>query len=299
MKKKLIVILGPTAVGKSDLSIELALRFNAPVVSADSRQIFREMSIGTAVPSAEQLQQVRHYFIHSKSVTEPYTAGMYERDALALLEELFRHHDYVLLTGGSGLYIDALCDGMDAVPAADELLRRSLEERFGREGLEGLLAELKIVDPDFYEQVDRNNPKRVLRALEVCLGTGQPYSSLRSGERKERDFSVVKIGLNLPREILYARINERVDRMMAAGLAEEVRLLIPYRNCNALQTVGYKELFEYMDGSIDLETAVELIKRNSRRYAKRQLTWFSRCDRTRWFSPADTAQIAAAIENDD
>lgn len=295
MDKKLIVIIGPTGVGKTDLSIEIALAFNAPIVSSDSRQIYKEMSIGTAVPSFEQLSKVPHYFIQSKSVTENYTAGKYEKEALSVLKQLFKDHDYIVLVGGSGLYIDALCNGIDEIPVADAILREQLCERLEKYGIENLLEELAVLDHDFYETIDKSNSHRVIRALEVCISTGKPYSSLRLGAEKLRDFDVIRIGINMPRDILYDRINRRVDVMIENGLLEEVRSLIPYREVNALRTVGYKEIFEYLDGKLSMSEAVDIIKRNSRRYAKRQLTWFNKNKETKWFCPEELSEIISFI----
>ena len=281
--KTLIVILGATATGKTDVSVALATEFGSEILSADSRQIYREIPIGTAAPSPEQLQAVPHHFIASRSITEEYSCGRYEADALALLEQLFHKHDTLFMVGGSGLYIDAVCDGMDPLPAVDEGLRRRLTERFRGDGLAPLLEELEKYDPAYYRQVDRENPHRVIRALEVCLQTGRPYSSLRRGEGKQRPFDILKIGIRMPRETLYRRIDDRVDGMVAEGLEREARALYPLRDCNALQTVGYREFFGYFDGKITRDKAIELIKRNSRRYAKRQQTWFGRDDRIEWF----------------
>lgn len=281
---ELLIVLGPTAVGKTDYSIDLALDCHSPVISCDSRQLFREMRIGTARPSDEQLARVRHYFIASHSITENYTAGRYEVEALALLEELFKTHDTLVMTGGSGLYIDALCNGLDDFPDADPALRASLTERLEKEGLASLRHELRRLDPDTAARIDPANRQRIIRALEVCIATGRPYSEFRSGRRKERPFAIRKIGLTRPREELYARIDARVDGMMEQGLEEEALRLLPYRNLSALNTVGYRELFRYFDGEYPLEEAVRLIKRNTRHYAKKQLTYWARDPEIDWLT---------------
>ena len=279
---ELLIALGPTAVGKTDYSIDLALERHSPVISCDSRQLFREMRIGTARPSDEQLARVKHYFIASHSITETYTAGRYEVEALALLEDLFKTHDTLVMTGGSGLYIEALCNGLDDFPDADPALRASLTERLEKEGLASLRHELRRLDPDTAARIDPANRQRIIRALEVCIATGKPYSEFRSGRRKERPFTIRKIGLTRPREELYARIDARVDQMMEQGLEEEALRLLPYRNLSALNTVGYRELFRYFDGDYPLEEAVRLIKRNTRHYAKKQLTYWARDPEIDW-----------------
>ena len=278
----LLIVLGPTAVGKTDYSIDLALKYGSPVISCDSRQIFKEMRIGTARPDEAQFERVKHYFIASHSIADNYTAGRYEVEALALLEELFKTHDTLVMTGGSGLYIDALCNGLDDFPDADPALRASLTDRLEKEGLASLRHELRRLDPATAERIDPANRQRIVRALEVCIATGRPYSEFRSGTRKERPFTISKIGLTRPREELYARIDARVDQMMAAGLEAEARSLLPYRNLPALNTVGYRELFGYFDGAYPLEEAVRLIKRNTRHYAKKQLTYWARDPEITW-----------------
>lgn len=285
--KTLIVIVGPTGSGKTDLSIAVAEHFSAPIISTDSRQFYRGIPIGTAQPDAEQLQRVEHHFIASHDLTDEFNCGAYEVAALKRLEELFLQHDTVVAVGGSGLYVKALCEGMDDMPEVDAELRQRLSERLQAEGLESLVEELRQRDAEFYEVVDRKNPARVLRALEVCIATGKPYSSLRTGTKRKRDFNIVKIGTDMPRDILYDRIDRRVDMMMEQGLEAEARSVYHLREHNSLQTVGYREMFEYFDGEISREEAVELIKRNSRRYAKRQLTWFRRDSEIEWFHPAD------------
>ena len=302
MSRKLIIILGPTAVGKTDYSIETALRYGSPVISCDSRQIYREMTIGTAVPDASQLDAVKHYFIHSHSVTELYTAGRYEVEALELINRLFDEgHETLVMAGGSGFYIEALVSGLDDFPSADLQLRSELTERLENEGVESLRLELKALDPVSYETIDIANGQRVVRALEVCLMTGRPFSSFKTAVRKPRDFEIEKIGLTRPRDVLYDRINRRVIQMVDQGLVDEVRSLTQYRDLAALKTVGYKEIFDwfdYQDGLVSaegfgpttpgdgpvtsLERAVELIQRNTRRYAKRQLSYWGRDKEIRW-----------------
>ncbi len=286
MDRKLLIILGPTAVGKTDYSIKEALKYGSPVISCDSRQIFREMSIGTAVPSDEQLSAVPHYFIHSHSVTELYSAGRYEVEALALVERLFDEgHDTLVMAGGSGFYIDAFCRGLDDFPPVDMELRESLNRRLREEGVESLRLDLKRLDPESYSSMDIANGQRVLRALEVCLTAGRPYSSFKTSPSRKRNFSIEKTGLIRPRDVLYDRINRRVLGMVDSGLVEEVRGLAGYRHLPALQTVGYKEIFQHLDGEISLDRAVELIQRNTRHYAKRQLAYWSRDPEIRWVSP--------------
>jgi len=282
--RKLIIVLGPTAVGKTDYSIELALGYGSPVISCDSRQIYKEMSIGTAVPSAAQLAAVRHYFIHTKSVTEYYTAGLYETDALQLINSLFDEgHETLVMTGGSMFYIDAVCNGLGHVPTADLELRKTLMERLEKEGLEPFREDLARLDPTAYATMDLSNVNRVFRAVEICLTTGRPYSSFKEREAAPaRDFEIEKIGLTRPREALYDRINRRVVQMVDDGLVQEVRSLAEYRQLTALQTVGYKEVFDYLDGACSLDEAVSLIQRNTRHYAKRQLTWWRRDASIRW-----------------
>ena len=295
--KRLIVVVGATASGKTDLSISLARNYNAPIISTDSRQVFKGLPIGTAYPSQEQLQAVEHHFIGERELTENFNCGEYEQQALERLETLFVKHDTVVAVGGSGLYIRALCEGMDDLPEADETLRTELAERLKSEGLESLLVQLKELDPEFYEVVDRQNPARVTRALEVCLTSGCKYSQLRKSERKARDFQIVKVGITMPREELYDRINRRVDIMINAGLEAEARAVLPYRDCNSLRTVGYSEMFDYFDGKITFDEAVELIKRNSRRYAKRQTTWFGRDNDIVWFNRGEEEQIIKYIDS--
>ena len=294
--KRLLVIVGPTGSGKTDLSIRLARHYGAPILSTDSRQVYRGMPIGTAQPDSDQLQAVEHHFIASHDVKDYLSCGEYAVQALSCLDRLFADHDWVVAVGGSGLYVKALCEGLDDLPAADPALRAELTRRLAAEGVDALAAELRRLDPQYYEEVDRRNPARVVRALEVCLQTGRPYSEQRSGTRRLRPFGIVKIGIDLPREELYARIDRRVDQMVADGLEAEARALYPYRMLNALQTVGYREFFDYFEGRTSYVEAVELIKRNSRRYAKRQLTWFRRDKEIRWFGPTEDAAMIAYIE---
>ncbi len=273
--KKLTVILGPTAVGKTDYAIGVAEQFGCPILSCDSRQIFREMKIGTAPPSDEQLRRVKHYFIYSHSVAHHYSAGQYELDAMRLLEELFHTYNNIVMVGGSGLYADALCYGLDDFPAADQELRQKLTERAISEGVDVLAEELRVLDPESYAAIDIKNRQRVVRALEVTLATGKKFSSYKSSPKKQRPFEIERVCLTMPREVLYDRINLRAEKMFEDGLVEEVRSLSAYRDMPALRTVGYREVFEYIDGKISLDESVELVKRNSRRYAKRQMTYFS------------------------
>lgn len=293
--KTLIVLLGPTGVGKTDLSIRLARHFHTSILSCDSRQIYKEMRIGTAVPSDEQLATVPHYFIQTLSVRDYYNSWQFEVDALAKIRELFESQKVVLMTGGSMLYIDAVCKGIDDIPTIAPELRAELTEIYEREGIEAIRLMLKELDPVFYEQVDLNNGKRVLHAVEVCRMAGVPYSSLRTNTPKDRGFRIIRIGLNREREELYGRIDQRVDLMLEEGLEDEARQLWPLRHLNALNTVGYKELFDYFEGKTDYAEAVRLIKRNSRRYARKQLSWFRRDDDIRWFHPDDYEGIVEAI----
>lgn len=276
------IILGPTAVGKTDYAIAEALRVGSPVVSCDSRQLYRELRIGVARPDDAQLAAVPHYFIADRSISEPCSAGAYELEALQLLEKLFRDHETVVMAGGSGLYIDALCNGLDDFPDADPELRAQLSERLRTEGVAALRADLRVLDPETYATIDPANGQRIVRALEVTIATGRKYSSFKTHPAKERPFTIVKTGLKRPRLELYARIDARVDRMMEEGLLEEARALLPNRSLPALNTVGYKELFDYFDGRYDLAEAVRLIKRNTRHYAKKQLTWWARDPSIHW-----------------
>lgn len=289
--KKLIVITGPTAVGKTALCLDIAEYLSVPIINADSRQLFRELKIGTAAPTSEQQERVRHYFVGTLSIGDYYSASRYEEDVMALLQQLFQLSDYALLSGGSMMYIDAVCNGIDDIPTVDNATRVQMKKRLAEEGLEALVEELKRLDPEHYETVDRQNPRRVVHALEICHMTGQTYTSFRKAIKKQRPFDIIKIGLNRQREELYDNINRRVDYMMDQGLLNEVKALRPYRQTNALNTVGYKELFNYLDGVWNLDEAVERIKGNTRRYARKQLTWFKRDELLRWFNPEDKEQI--------
>jgi tRNA dimethylallyltransferase len=276
--KQLVVLTGPTGVGKTDVSIALAQQIGSPIISCDSRQLYRELHIGVARPTPEQLSTVEHHFVACRSVADYYSVGQYELDALELLSRLFDTHDSLLMVGGSGLYIDAVCYGIDSTPPVDPPLRESLMQRLATEGLGALRSELQRLDPDFYREVDHHNPARVVRALEACLCSGKPYSQLRRHKPKPRPFELCFAVMSMQRDELYRRINHRVEQMMEQGLLEEVRGLLPYRGCNALKTVGYRELFDHLDQKISLDEAVELIKRNTRRYAKRQMTWMAKYD---------------------
>jgi tRNA dimethylallyltransferase len=281
----LVVIAGPSAVGKTSLSIRIARHFSTEIISADSRQFYKEMIIGTVRPAAEQLREIPHHFVGHLSVREPYNVSRFETDVLVLLEELFKKHPLVIMTGGSGLYIEAVCRGIDDLPDPDDATRLQLKDLLHRQGIQGLQDRLKVLDPVYHGQVDLSNPNRLLRALEVCLTTGVPYSLLRKNEPKQRNFRIIKIGLELSRGELDRRINERTDAMMQQGLLAEVKQLVPYRNLNALNTVGYKELFDHLDGTLSLEDAVRKIRTSTRRYAKRQMTWFRKDTAMTWFHP--------------
>jgi len=284
-------VLGPTCVGKTDISIDLAEKFNCDIISADSRQFFSEMRIGTAVPSDFQLNKIKHHFVRFISAQEYYSASLFERDVIGLLPELFRKNNVVLMAGGSGLYIDAVCNGYDDIPDVDPEIRKKYIQLYENEGIGSLRVALKILDPDHYLKVDLKNYKRILRALEICETTGKPYSSFLKNQKRERDFSIIKIGLERDRDELYSRINSRVDEMIITGLEEEARQLYPLRGLNALNCVGYREFFDYFDGTTTREKAIELIKRNSRRYAKRQMTWWSKDGEIKWFNPEKYQEI--------
>jgi tRNA dimethylallyltransferase len=293
--KKLIIVAGPTAVGKTALSIKLAQHYQCPIISFDSRQFYREMNIGTAKPTANELAQAEHHFIGNLSIHDRYTAGIFEREALVKLEEIFQTNDYCIAVGGSGLYIDALAFGIDDIPS-DADVRLKLQERWKNEGLEVLQQEVLAVDPEFYHASDMQNSRRVIRALEVFEITGKPYTLLRKKQPKQRPFEMYWVGLNLEREVLFDRINRRVDIMMELGLEEEVKSLFAEKEIKALHTVGYRELFSYMDGEYSKEKAIELIKRNTRYYAKRQITWFKKNEFVNWFLPTETQKIIEEID---
>lgn len=277
--------------------MDIAKHFGIPIINADSRQIYRELKIGTARPTDEQIQAVRHYFVGTLGLDDYYSASLFEQQVLQLLDQLFQTSDYALLTGGSMMYIDAVCDGIDDIPTIDEETRRLMKQRLADEGLEALCEELRRLDPEYYEIVDRQNPRRVVHALEICTMTGKTYTSFRRRERRQRPFGIVKIALNRPREELYERINRRVDQMMSDGLLDEARALYHKKELNALNTVGYKELFDYLDGRWPLEEAVERIKGNTRRYARKQLTWYKKDEQIRWFHPDDKQSIIDYIIN--
>lgn len=297
MKSKLFVLIGPTGVGKTELSLSMAEFLNTPIFNADSRQIFRDLPIGTAAPTAEQQQRVKHYFVGTHSLTDYYSAAQYEADVLAVLDRHFNQegHQNALLTGGSMMYIDAVCRGIDDIPTVDDETRRILMDRYEEVGLEQLNQELKVLDPEYYNIVDHKNPKRVLHALEICYMTGKPYSSFRTNQPKERPFEIIKIGLKRDREELYERIHLRVDEMIRQGLIDEVKRVAEYRQTNALNTVGYKEIFNYLDGTWDLATAIEKIKQNTRIYSRKQMTWFKRDTSIHWFHPDDNSGINELI----
>lgn len=298
MVKTLIVICGPTGVGKTDLAIDVAQELKTEIISADSRQIYKEMTIGTAVPGHEQLKMAPHHFIQNKTIHEYYNASNYEFEVIALLGKLFKKYNQVILVGGSGLYIDAVCYGIDDLPTIDAEIRENLINRFDNEGIESLRKELKVIDPEYYNKVDLKNPKRILKALEVYLMTGKPYSSFLKMQKKTRNFSILKIGLNMDRNKLYSRINERVDKMFIEGLEAEAKNLYQYKNNIALKTVGYRELFEYFENKTDLKTTIDLIKRNTRHYARKQITWFNKYKDLTWFSPDEGNDIINYILNE-
>ena len=291
MTKTLVVILGPTGVGKTDTCIRVAKHFNVPIINADSRQIFQEIPIGTAAPTQVQQQEIKHYFVGNHQLDDYYSASMYEQDVLSLLEKLFTSQDIALMSGGSMMYIDAVCNGIDDIPTVDEQTRQWMKQRLHDEGLPTLVEELRQLDPIHYDFVDKNNPRRVVHALEICHMTGKTYTSFRTNKIKERPFQIIKIGLNLPREELYQRINQRVLNMIQEGWVEEALKVYPKRELNSLHTVGYRELFDYLDGLYTLDEAIEKIQSNTRRYMRKQLTWFKRDQKIRWFSPNNIEEI--------
>lgn len=296
MSKYLIVIAGPTGIGKTDLSIEIAKKYNADILSCDSRQFFKEMSIGTAVPTKKELEEVKHHFIQNISIEQEYSVGKFEIDALKKINEIHKTNEVVVMVGGSGLYIDAVCRGLDHFPDVPNILRDELNLKYEKQGIEVLKKQLDALDPEYYKEVDQANPHRIIRALEICIHTGKTFTSFRKQQQKARPFKTIKLILTRDREELYERINKRVDFMMAQGLLEEAQNLYKQKENNALQTVGYKELFAYFDGEWDLETAILEVKKNTRRYAKRQMTWFRRDSNSIFFNPSDMHQIFKYLE---
>ena len=294
-KKTVIIICGPTAAGKTSVAIHIAKHFQTEIISADSRQCFKELNIGVARPSAEELLQVKHHFIASHSIHEEVTASIFEEYALQKATELFQQHDVIVMVGGTGLYLKAFCEGLDIIPGIEPAIRQSIISNYETKGLEWLQQEVKLKDPSFYETGEIQNPQRMMRALEVMEATGQSIVSFRKGEKAKRDFTIIKIGLELPKEELHRNINTRTDKMMEAGLLNEIRDLLPYKKLNALQTVGYKELFDHLDGKKSLPEAIEKIKINTRQYAKRQMTWFKNDQSIRWFHPGDSELIKQFI----
>ncbi|MBB4107996.1 tRNA dimethylallyltransferase [Pedobacter zeae] len=295
IKKTLISIVGPTAIGKTALAIGLAQHFGTEIISADSRQFFKEMAIGTAKPNAEELAAAKHHFIDSHTVTQLFSTGDFEVEALKKLEEIFREHELAIMVGGSGLYVNALINGLDEMPNIDLSIRENLNRQFEEEGIAVIQSQLAHLDPEYFAKVDQQNPQRMIRGLEVFLSTGQKLSSMLSATKKERPFNIIKIGLNTDRAVLYDRINKRVDQMIAEGLLDEVKGLMPFKHHNALNTVGYSELFDYLDGKSSLEDAIAAIKQNTRRFAKRQLTWFRRDEEINWFEPDEKEKVIQLI----
>lgn len=291
----LVVITGPTGVGKSDTAVWLARELNAEIISADSRQLYRDIPIGTAAPTAEQMAEVKHHFVGTLSLEEYYSAAQFEDDVMQLLPQLFTRSPYVVMCGGSMMYVDAVCKGIDNIPTISDEIRREVVERFERDGAEAMREELRRLDPVYYNQVDLKNHKRVIHAVEICLQAGRPYSELRTNSVKQRPFRILKIGLNLPREQLFDRINRRVEKMIEAGLVDEARRFYPQRHLNSLNTVGYKELFAWMDGTMDYDTAVARIQKNTRVYAKKQLTWYAKDTDMHWFAPSDHQEILKLV----
>ena len=294
-KKTLITIVGPTAIGKTALAIEIARQYQTEIISADSRQFFKEMSIGTAKPTEEELSQVKHHFINSNSVKDEISVGSFEKEAIDTIENLFLTHDVLVMVGGSGLYINAVLFGFDDIPTADVELREQLNQQFQEKGIGNLQEMLKVLDPVYYAQVDIHNQQRIIRGLEVCISTGKPFSSFRNTEQKQRSFDHIIIGLNTDREKLYERINQRVELMVKNGLVDEVKSLTAYKSLNALKTVGYSEIFSYLDGNFTLETAIEKIKLNTRHFAKRQVTWFKKYPQIHWFEPNEVETIKTKL----
>ncbi len=294
--KTLIVLLGPTAVGKTDLALTLAEHIGSPIINADSRQLYRGLSIGTAAPTPEQMQRVRHYFVGTLDPHEYYSAARYEKEVIGLCEQLFNSHERLLLTGGSMLYIDAVCNGIDDIPTVDDETRTLLRQRLEAEGLDTLARELRLLDPEYYAQVDLKNTKRIVHALEICYQTGRTFTSYRTATRKQRPFNILKIGLRRDRAELFERINTRVDRMIEDGLLDEAQALMPYRHENALNTVGYKEMFQVIDGTWELPFAAERIKKNTRVYAKKQMTWFAHDEDIHWYHPEHTDEILKLVD---
>ena len=295
-KPTLIVLIGPTGIGKTDLSLNIAEHYNTEIISADSRLLYADLKIGTAAPTPEQLARVKHHFVGTLQLTDYYSAAQYEAEVMKKLDELFKRHNVIVLTGGSMMYVDAVCKGIDDIPTVDEETRKTLMQHYENVGLERLCAELKILDPEYYDIVDKKNPKRVIHALEICYMTGQTYTSFRTSQTKERPFNIIKVGLKREREELYARINKRVDIMMEDGLLEEAKSVYQYKDLNSLNTVGYKEMFKYLDGEWELPFAIEKIKQNSRIYSRKQVTWFKRDTDITWFHPDDTDNIMSFIE---
>lgn len=295
--KTLIVLIGPTGVGKTDLSIRIAEKYNSPIISADSRQLYSELKIGTAAPSEEYLKRIKHYFVGTLKLTDYYSAAQYESDVMELLDALFKNHDTILLTGGSMMYIDAICKGIDDIPTVDSETRRMMMEKYENEGLERLCSKLKLLDPEYYSIVDLKNPKRVIHALEICYMTGKTYTSFRTGNKKQRPFNILKIGLSRDRDELYERINRRVDIMISEGLIDEVKSVYKYKELNSLNTVGYKEIIQYLDGNWTLDYAIDKIKQNSRIYSRKQMTWFKRDNEINWFNPDNEEDIMEFIES--
>lgn len=295
--KKLIVILGPTGVGKTSLCLHIAKEYNVAVINADSRQMFKELPIGTAAPTIKEQEQAKHYFVGNLTVDKYYNASMFENDVLSLLDILFKQQDIALMSGGSMMYIDAVCNGIDDIPTVDTQIRQRLKERYEQEGLESIIQELRQLDPEYYNIVDKKNHKRVIHALEICLSTGKAYSSFRHNVRKTRPFQIIKIGLTRNREELYSRIDQRVDEMISNGLLKEAANMYPQRNLNALNTVGYKELFDYIDGKTDLQEAIFKIKSNTHKYCRKQLTWFKRDPEIKWFTPENVEEIINYINS--